>query len=461
MGDDTSVPRGINSILFEDKHFVLLEEVARKISKSPQRRTAFKTILDLANESVLSQCRADSDIAPPLQSDYLMYTRSGVSITFTKLAPNVIEITFIDLYESYPNPDPSPRSPNGGARIAAVNLIPEPENPVRLTLIFMNRRDNEEKSNDILVPIIADDASCDVLNKLGVVLYISVGDAFSSGFTTSLGRLKEFIKSMEMSDKTALLDAYKEEGSNASFTIVPALARIAEIAPDALNVLRDGLEDPSFAIRFSVTEYVKSKSGLADKCLSVFWNEYARRRSVAFALKSGLIPVIIADDASCDVVNEVRFVGSLGGATGPINIERVFKCDYDEGRLKELIKSRSVEHNVDVCVALRRLAAGDSVVEIFDPFAGRFHAMAATLRYRNRVGWQRQFVQEFCGFNIIKEPITVPNGIAWEFTGQKELTVRELSMQNCTNLGSTCVGRKDVVDFEVTLTKNHPLKQND
>jgi hypothetical protein len=122
--------------------------------------------------------------------------------------------------------------------------------------------------------------------------------------------------------------------------------------------------------------------------------------------------------------------------------------------------------------------AGDFVMEMFDPLTGRFYAgtvpvgalpgpgikpdgpqkgndvintfdfldsntfttlaLTATLRYRNRIDWRRpvQFVldnfvqaamaggQEFCGFNIVKEPIAGPNDIAWEFTGQAVAAIR-------------------------------------
>ena len=122
--------------------------------------------------------------------------------------------------------------------------------------------------------------------------------------------------------------------------------------------------------------------------------------------------------------------------------------------------------------------AGDFVMEMFDPLTGRFYAgtvpvgtlpgpgikpdgpqkgndvintfdfldsntfttlaLAATLRYRDQIDWRRpvQFVldnfaqsvmaggQEFCGFNIVKEPTAGPNGIAWEFTGQAVVAMR-------------------------------------
>jgi hypothetical protein len=168
----------------------------------------------------------------------------------------------------------------------------------------------------------------------------------------------------------------------------------------------------------------------------------------------------------------------------------------DEGKPKTLMIGKSTENNADIFAAFslvsaverglnhaavadlwtaRANAAGDFVLAMFDPAAGRFYAgtvpagttggpgvnpsanpqlrrgndvvndfdfldsnsfavlaLAAASRYRNALDWRRpvQYILDhfaqtitvsgttFRGLDIVESPIAGPNGIAWEFTGQ-------------------------------------------
>lgn len=171
----------------------------------------------------------------------------------------------------------------------------------------------------------------------------------------------------------------------------------------------------------------------------------------------------------------------------------------DEGQPKLLILGKSIENNADIFAAFTTLAAierqlgndsaagewtnranvaGDFVMQLFDPVAGRFYAgtvpvgtpasdgidptgpqrgndvinvfdfldsnsfttmaLAGTPRYRDQINWRRpvqhivdQFAQSitvsgqpFQGFNIVKNPTAGSNGVAWEFTGQAIVAMR-------------------------------------
>jgi hypothetical protein len=159
---------------------------------------------------------------------------------------------------------------------------------------------------------------------------------------------------------------------------------------------------------------------------------------------------------------------------------------------KPLQTGKSVENNADIFAALTALAniesqlgnssaaaswtsaanvAGDFVMQMFDPTAGRFNAgtvpvgtsgsgicpngpqkgndvintcdfldsntfttlaMAGVPRYASQIDWRRpiQYVlstfaqtvtaggQTYEGFNIVQNPVSGANGVAWEFTGQ-------------------------------------------
>ncbi len=170
----------------------------------------------------------------------------------------------------------------------------------------------------------------------------------------------------------------------------------------------------------------------------------------------------------------------------------------DKGEPKVLIRSKSIENNADIFAAFTALAelerllgnpsgwsewtthanaAGDFVLQMFDPALGRFWAGAVPLgtppgpgvtpdgpqrgaevintfdfldaatfttlalaespRYRNLIDWRRpvqfmtnEFAQvitaggrQYHGFNLLKTPQAGPNGIAWEFTGQAVATM--------------------------------------
>ncbi len=165
----------------------------------------------------------------------------------------------------------------------------------------------------------------------------------------------------------------------------------------------------------------------------------------------------------------------------------------DQGAPKVLIQSKSVENNADICAALSVLAeierqlgntvgsnqwttnasaAGDFVMQMFDPVSGKFFAgtvpvgtpvgpgvapngairgnevintfdfldastfsvfaLAGSPRYRSQIDWRRpiQFMtnsfartitaggQTFKGFSLSTNSLAGPDGIAWEFTGQ-------------------------------------------
>jgi len=171
----------------------------------------------------------------------------------------------------------------------------------------------------------------------------------------------------------------------------------------------------------------------------------------------------------------------------------------DEGQPKVLQTGKSIENNADIFRAFSTLGgivasqgaraeaqewnrrakiAGDFVMTLFDPAAGRFYAgtvppnvppsdgiapdgprkgndivntydfldaqtftilpMAADPLYRNAIDWRRpvQWMlnhyavtvtaggRQFRGFNLQALPTSGPNGIAWEFTGQAVLTMR-------------------------------------
>jgi chitobiase/beta-hexosaminidase-like protein/VCBS repeat protein len=171
----------------------------------------------------------------------------------------------------------------------------------------------------------------------------------------------------------------------------------------------------------------------------------------------------------------------------------------DEGQAKQLIKGKSIENNADIFRAFTALAAasqglgltpeadewtrraeiaGDFVLALFDPAAGRFYAgtvprgippspgispdgpqrgddvintydfldaetfttlpLAPSPRYRNSIDWRRpvQWMvdhfsvsvtaqgQQYHGFNLVTAPTEGPNGIAWEFTAQAIVTMR-------------------------------------
>jgi hypothetical protein len=171
----------------------------------------------------------------------------------------------------------------------------------------------------------------------------------------------------------------------------------------------------------------------------------------------------------------------------------------DRGEPKVLIQSKSVENNADLFAALTALAelerqlgnqtaaemwdehayrAGDFVMELFDPVAGRFWAgtvtngtlaapgirpdgeqrgsdvintfdfldanvfsllaLAESPRYRDRIDWRRpvryvadHFVQgvaaagqPYFGFSLLEYPTAGPAGVAWEFTGQAVLAMK-------------------------------------
>ncbi len=165
----------------------------------------------------------------------------------------------------------------------------------------------------------------------------------------------------------------------------------------------------------------------------------------------------------------------------------------DQGAPKVLIQSKSVENNADIFAALSVLteierqlgntvgsnqwttnanAAGDFVMQMFDPVSGKFFAgtvpvgtplgpgvapsgairgnevintfdfldansfsvfaLAGSPRYRSQIDWRRpiQFMtnsfartitavgQTFKGFSLSQNSLVGPDGIAWEFTGQ-------------------------------------------
>ncbi len=171
----------------------------------------------------------------------------------------------------------------------------------------------------------------------------------------------------------------------------------------------------------------------------------------------------------------------------------------DDGQVKQLLKQKSIENNADIFRAMMSLSditrglgqtteaqtwessanvAGDYVIQLFDPIAGRFHAgtvplgvapspgiqpdgarrgddvintaefldaqtsvllpMASSPRYRNAIDWRRPvtyllnrfaaFVsvagQQFDGFNLVPNPTDGPPGLAYEFTAQAVVAMR-------------------------------------
>jgi len=175
---------------------------------------------------------------------------------------------------------------------------------------------------------------------------------------------------------------------------------------------------------------------------------------------------------------------------------------------KVLNTGKSVENNADIYAAFTALsaiakqrgdtlgatqwtaranAAGDFVMQMFDPIAGRFNVgtvptgtlpgpgicanglqlgndvintcdfldsdtfttlgMASSPRYRNMIDWRQPISfalntfgvtvtvggQSYSGFNIVSTPITGPNGIAWEFTGQMVVAMKYVDLLYATS----------------------------
>lgn len=171
----------------------------------------------------------------------------------------------------------------------------------------------------------------------------------------------------------------------------------------------------------------------------------------------------------------------------------------DEGAAKVVVKGKSIENNADLFVAFTRLAAaenllgktdaaadwaqranvaGDFVLQLFAPDAGRFYAgtvpagtasapglqpdgprrgddvintfdfvdsntftvlaLAQAPRYRSQIDWRRPIDwvaqhsvvtvtsggRTWTGFNIVPVPTAGPPGVAWEFTGQVVVAMR-------------------------------------
>lgn len=171
----------------------------------------------------------------------------------------------------------------------------------------------------------------------------------------------------------------------------------------------------------------------------------------------------------------------------------------DEGQAKQLQTGKSVENNADIFSAFSALGralqarglnteatewnqrakiAGDFVMQMFEPSAGRFYAgtvppsvprspgispngpakgndvvntfdfedagtfvtlaLAGSPLYRNAIDWHRPIEwilnnfaqsvtaagQQYEGFDLVAQPTAGPNGIAWEFTGQAVVAMR-------------------------------------
>jgi len=191
---------------------------------------------------------------------------------------------------------------------------------------------------------------------------------------------------------------------------------------------------------------------------------------------------------------------------------------FSDGGTYSLIQGKSTENNGDIFVAFSLVAqiesgrgnsasaaqwqtwakvAGDFVMQMFDPAAGRFYVgtvtavppssecpargncqtpliqkgndiintcdfldsdsftalpMAASPQYSNQIDWRRpvqylldNFAQtitaggrSYHGFNIVSSPSSGPNGIAWEFTGQAVVAARFIdSLYNQTTFESS------------------------
>jgi len=191
---------------------------------------------------------------------------------------------------------------------------------------------------------------------------------------------------------------------------------------------------------------------------------------------------------------------------------------FSDGGIYSLIPGKSTENNGDIFVAFSLVAqiessrgnsatamqwqtwakvAGDFVMQMFDPAAGRFYVgtvtavppssecpargncqtpliqkgndiintcdfldsnsftalpMAASSQYSNQIDWRRpvqyllnNFAQTitaggltYHGFNIVSSPSSGPNGIAWEFTGQAVVAARFIdSLYNQTTFESS------------------------
>lgn len=230
-------------------------------------------------------------------------------------------------------------------------------------------------------------------------------------------------------------------------------------------------------------------------------NAWAMQALLAAYLQSGDVRYL--DDA--ETIGR-WIVGTLKDpatpATDPPSYGGYFVGFADGGYF--LLKGKSTENNGDIFTAFSLVArietdrgnaaaaaqwqtwanvAGDFVMQMFDPVAGRFYAgtvsanppsppnpargncqtpliqrgndivntcdfldshtftilpMAASPQYRNQIDWRRpsqyfmaHFAQTvtagahtYSGYNIVPTPSSGPNGVAWEFTGQAVVTAR-------------------------------------
>jgi len=245
-------------------------------------------------------------------------------------------------------------------------------------------------------------------------------------------------------------------------------------------------------------------------------NAWAMLALLAAYLKSGDTRYLNdAEEIGKWIVGTLRDPHDLN--TNPASYGGYF-VGFSDGGIYSIIPGKSTENNGDIFVAFSLVAqiensrgnpaaaaqwqswaqvAGDFVMQMFDPAAGRFYVgtvtaappstecpargtcqsplmqkgndiintcdfldsnsfaalpMAASSQYSNQIDWRRpvqyllnNFAQTitaggrtYHGYNIVPNPSSGPNGIAWEFTGQAVVAARFIdSLHNQTTFESS------------------------